>query len=285
MKEECVDCFLKQAERICNKFSIKKEIKDKINYQFLQSLNNSNNIIAPEISRILNILIKENIGIDDLYKEEKTFYNKLLLNHENKLRDIIKNSKDPFITALKLSIAGNLIDFGPLHEFDIIEFIKKVNFLNFDIDNSLILKNYLTKSKKLLYLGDNAGEIVLDKLFIETIKSLYPEIFITFAVRGDYILNDVTIEDAEYVNLNNLVNVIDNGYDAPSTILEKCSDEFKNTFNTSDIVISKGQGNFEGLLNNKEKDIFFLLMIKCNVISNYIGKQKNSIIVLHNKNI
>lgn len=140
---------------------------------------------------------------------------------------MIYNSNDPFITALKLSVAGNLIDFGPTHYFDFFEFIKQISNITFEIDDSNILKNYITKIRSLLYLGDNAGEIVLDKLFIEFIKDINPDINIYYAVRGNYILNDVTIEDAEYVRINNIAKVLKNGYDAPSTILEKCSDEFK----------------------------------------------------------
>lgn len=287
MNEECISCFLKQAERIYKKFNIDNDTRNKINKQFLNYIekNHDKNQIAPELSRILNLIIKETTGIDDLYSEEKEFYNNLLLDYEDRLRKIIEKSKDPFINALKLSVAGNLIDFGPTHSFNFFEFIKEINNIAFEIDDSSTLKNYLAQAKNLLYLGDNAGEIVLDKIFIEVIKELNPNINIYFAVRGNYILNDVTIEDAEYVKINNLAKIIINGYDAPSTILNKCSDEFINIYNLSDLIISKGQGNFEGLYKNKEKDIFFLLMIKCNVIADFIRKNKNSIIVLYNKNI
>ena len=121
---------------------------------------------------------------------------------------------------------------------------KKLLNSEFAIDHSKQLKKAIEKAETVLYLGDNAGEIVFDKLFIETIK--HPNL--TYVVRGGPVINDATMEDAEYIGMKDIANVISSGYDAPSTILNKSSKEFQKYFQKADLIISKGQGNLEGLL-------------------------------------
>ena len=149
------------------------------------------------------------------------------------------------------------------------------------IDHSAILFKELEKASSVLYLGDNAGEIVLDKLFIETIK--HPNLY--FAVRGSNIINDVTIEDAKKAGMTKNAKVVANGYDAPSTLLNRCSLEFREVFNKADIIISKGQGNLEGLTDVTNKKILFLLMVKCNVIAEMIGIHEKNTVVAYNQKI
>ena len=135
----------------------------------------------------------------------------------------------------------------------------------------------MREAKDILYLGDNAGEIVFDRLFIEQM----PHEKVTYVVRGEPIINDVTIEDAREVDMFDLVDVIDNGSDAPGTILETCSHEFQQRFASSDLVIAKGQGNYE-TLSDVNKRIFFLLQVKCPVIAKDIGFEVGSFIVKAN---
>jgi uncharacterized protein with ATP-grasp and redox domains len=156
--------------------------------------------------------------------------------------------------------------------------IEKVLKSDFAINHSFELKEALSTAKKVLYLGDNAGEIVLDKLFIETI--MHPNLH--FAVRGAPVINDVTLDDARYVGMDRVADVIQNGYDAPSTILDKCSNEFQKQFYDADVIISKGQGNLEGLLNKTDKQIFFLLMVKCDVIAEALSVKKGDFVVMKN---
>jgi len=149
---------------------------------------------------------------------------------------------------------------------------------DFSINHSYELKEALSNAKTVLYLGDNSGEIVLDKLFIETI--MHPNLH--FAVRGAPVINDVTIDDARYVGIYKVADVISNGYDAPSTIIDKCSEEFQKHFNDADVIISKGQGNLEGLLHKTHKTVFFLLMVKCDVIAEALGVKKGDFVVMKN---
>jgi hypothetical protein len=176
---------------------------------------------------------------------------------------------------LRLAIAGNIIDFAANDNFNLQETIDNALTAEFAIDHSKQLEQKLKNAKLVIYLGDNAGEIVFDKLFIETINHHD----LTFVVRGAPVINDATIEDAEYVGLNKIVTVISNEYDAPSTIVHKSGKMFQQYFEKADLIISKGQGNMEGILPLKDKRIFFLLMVKCNVMAELLNVEKDSLVV------
>jgi damage-control phosphatase, subfamily I len=281
MHTDCIKCFLKQANKLLCKYNIPDYIARDIIDRFRLFINSHNNITAPEASCFMHRLIKKATQIEDPYKKEKKDYNELLLSLENDIRDIIKKSDDPFQTALRYALAGNIIDFGPPKQFDVVKALSEAINKVPAIDHTLALKNALRKANSILYLGDNSGEIVMDKLFIETIRhsNLY------FAVRGSNIINDITMEDAEKTGITKIAKVISNGYDAPSTILNRCSPEFIKVYNEADVIISKGQGNLEGLIDVTDKDIFFLLMVKCNVIAERIGVQEKNVVVLSNHKI
>jgi uncharacterized protein with ATP-grasp and redox domains len=167
------------------------------------------------------------------------------------------------------------MDYGANHTFDVENTINEVVTKPLSIDHSTQLKEKIAQAKSILYLGDNAGEIVFDRLFLETIH--HPNV--TFVVRGGATINDATMEDVQTVGMQHVANVITNGFDAPSTVLERSSEEFRRHFAKSDLIISKGQGNLEGLYSLRDKRIFFLLMAKCDVIAGFIGATKGSCIV------
>lgn len=191
------------------------------------------------------------------------------------LKEQVLHSANPFDTALRLAIAGNIIDLAVCNEFNLPAAMSKVLSSNFAVDNSNELKLELARANSVLYLGDNAGEIVFDKLLIETI--MHPNL--TYVVRGSSIVNDATLNDATYVGINLVADVISNGYDAPSTIFECCSQEFKEIFMQADVIIAKGQGNFEGLFTNSPKNFFSLLMVKCDVIADALAVLKGDFII------
>lgn len=232
----------------------------------------------PEMGQGMHRVIRQAMGNPDPYAEIKKFYNSEMLKHYPEFEKLVAKSKDPFETALRLSIAGNIIDLGPNHEFEIMPTIQRVLSSEFAINNSEQLKHDLTKAKSVLYLADNAGEIVLDRLFLETIQ--HPNV--TFAVRGKPIINDVTLEDARTVGIDRLAKVISNGDDAPGTLLASTSPEFQKIFNETDLIISKGQGNLEGLVGSR-RPIYFLLMIKCERVGQLLGVKKDDFVVLKNE--
>jgi len=276
----CYFCFARLFENLIEKTNLTPEEKQCFASQMFGLFHSEKDgFSVPHLSREVHLLFKKYSGNDDPYKLVKRQSNDMVLSRYDDLKKTVASSADPFVTALKLAIAGNIIDYGIPQHFDLDETIRKVLVSDFAIDHSKDLKQSLAEAKSVLYIGDNAGEIVFDKLFIETIH--HPDLW--YAVRGAPIINDVTMEDAKYVQMNDVAHVIGNGYDAPSTMLSHCSEEFKDLFSRADIVISKGQGNLESLLHYPTKKIYFLLMVKCHVIADILGVKKGEFVVTQNR--
>jgi len=232
----------------------------------------------PAMAQKIHRFIREKTGVKDPYLEIKKRFNKSALQMYPDLKKRIETSKDPFETAVRLAIAGNIIDFGVnsvVEQGQVEETIAQSLSQPLDMGALGRLQDAIAKAKDVLYLGDNAGEIVFDRLFIE----LLPREKITYAVKGSPILNDATMEDAQETGLADLVRVIDNGSDAPGTILQSCSEEFCKYFDRADSVIAKGQGNFE-TLNDLNKRIFFMLKPKCVVLARHLGCKIGSLVLV-----
>ena len=276
----CYFCFAKAFERLLEKGDLRAEGKNGFAKDMFGLFNNvKENLSVPMLSRELHVLLRQYSNNPDPYKEAKKQSNDLVLGMYPSLKNVVFQSGNQFDTALRLAIAGNIIDFGIGNDFGLHATIDKVLNSDFAVDDSLQLKQALTEAKTVLYLGDNCGEMVFDKLFIETI--MHPNLI--YAVRGAPVINDATQEDAKYVGMDSVAEIISNGYDAPSTILEHCSSEFLEVFDRADVIISKGQGNLEGLLSQTNKEVYFLLMVKCEVIADALGVKKGDFVVRKNK--
>ena len=272
----CFFCFTRAFERLIEKANISSEAKNSFTFEMINLYRNKwDELISPEFSRELHSILRNYTNNPDPYKQEKKENNDQALGMFLDLEKKVQRSTDPFNTALRLAIAGNIIDFAANDNFNLQATIDKALTAEFAIDHSKQLEQKLKNAKLVLYLGDNAGEIVFDKLFIETIK--HPDL--TFAVRGGPVINDATMEDAEYIGLNKIVNVISSEYDAPSTIVHKSGKVFQQYFEKADLIISKGQGNMEGLLPLNDKRIFFLLMVKCDVMAELLNVEKDTLVV------
>ncbi len=273
----CKACFENNFKRLTEKFEFSGSQLESFSFFFKELMDESENMLSAEIQRQLQKKLYELKGIVDPYVQEKEESNQLALKLYDSWKPRVLDSENPFNLALRLAIAGNIMDFGANPQFNIHETIELVLKSEFAVDHSSELKEKIKSAQSILYLGDNAGEIVFDKLFIETMMHPY----ITYAVKGGPVINDITIEDANKINMNGVADVISNGYDAPSTILEKSSDEFLSQYNSAELIISKGQGNYEGLINQKDPRIFFLLMVKCDVIAELLGVIKGSFVVFN----
>jgi len=277
--ERCKSCFHKTYERLLNKFQLSQLQKTEFSEYFSRLIVEGSNMSNLEIQRKLQLKFCLLFGVDDLYMDEKKCSNLIALDLYKHWQSKVIQSENPFYMALRLAIAGNIMDYGANHSFNIYEAIERVFHADFAIDHSSLLKQRIKAAKSILYLGDNAGEIVFDKLFLEIL--MHPNV--TYAVKGSPIINDVTLSDAFEVGLDKVADVISNGYNAPSTILEKSSQEFKDHFNAADLIISKGQGNLEGLISLNDKRIFFLLMVKCDVIAELLWVPVNSFVVYNSQ--
>jgi hypothetical protein len=276
----CVKCFLKTYQRLFKKFNVKKDEQELFLSAYRRIIEKRQYDSHPEVQRELKHAFYEIMKVHDPFAEEKTLSNRIALKLYDQWKPRVLSVDDPFDLALRLSIAGNIMDYGANNSFDVHETIEKVLSASFAIDHSELLKKKIREAKQILFLGDNTGEIVFDKLFIETIN--HPEVF--YAVKSAPVLNDVTMADANEIGMNSAARVISNGYDAPSTILNQCDKEFLEIYGSADLIISKGQGNFEGLMNENDSRIFFLLMVKCDVIAEFLNVGKGSFVVYNKKN-
>jgi uncharacterized protein with ATP-grasp and redox domains len=282
-----MECNVKQVIKLSDLLKISKDKQEIAIKRIFKALSEiSFDMSNPEIMGTITWkIITEVFENEDPYKEIKKFYNQSLLDVYDKVENIIKNSDDKFDTALKIAVIGNVIDFAARHTFDknsVFEMMEKVDEIKFVIDNRKALKKQLKDCKQLLYIGDNCGEIVLDKLFIKTIKEIYPNIKIYFGVRGKAIINDITIDDAKQVKMDEVAKVISSGAMFPGTILYKSSEEFQRVFNESDIVLAKGQGNYESLSDLKRKGLFLILLVKCSYIAKTIPSNVMDYVIKEN---
>lgn len=255
--------------------NISVERKNEVVRSMISMFHENDIVKTPEMSGELHNLLKKHHFNDDPYKSAKKQNNDQALALVPYVREIIYRSDDPFNTAMRIAIAGNIMDFAAKPDFDLNMAIKQSISCEMPLDHSEQLRKAIARARSIVYLGDNAGEIVFDRLFIETIN--HPSVI--FAVRGYPVINDATIEDAEYTGMNEVAGIVSNEHYAPSTILEKSGKKFRDYFAKADLIISKGQGNLEGLINLKDNRIYFLLIVKCDVMAEFLKVKKDSFVV------
>lgn len=221
--------------------------------------------------------IREITGVHDPYKQIKKESINEAKNLYPELKNIIKKSDNPLITAIRIAIAGNVVDFGMNKKFSLVDDLKRILKQDFAILHFKDFQKQLELADNILYLGDNAGESVFDKILIEELGKK-----VTYAVREVPVINDVIYQDAIDSGLDKVAAIISSGTTAPGTILDLCSDEFIEHFNRADMIISKGQGNYEGL-SEVDRSVFFLLKAKCPVIAKDIGVNKDDIVLQYKK--
>jgi len=271
---ECIPCFVNQAystAKIATDDDVKiKQILDHVG-DMIKSIPMENT--PPEVGDIFYRKISEITGNKDPYKDIKKKNIEEALELYPMLKEIVEKSDDRLLTAIRIAIAGNVIDLGVNKKFNIKEDIKTILKQDFAILNYDEFKDHLQKAKSILYLGDNAGESVFDRLLIEELNKP-----VVYAVREIPVINDCVIEDAIASGLDQVAKIISSGSTAPATILDLCNLEFLDNFENADLVISKGQGNYEGL-SGVNRSVFFMLKAKCKVIANDIGVNEDDIVL------
>ncbi len=211
------------------------------------------------------------VGEEDPYADLKDKLNSLAEGILSRLEKSIRSSADPLYDSAKLAIAGNILDLGTPNwdgdkVFDrVVEILEKP----FGINDFETFKDDLRYATTLLYIADNVGEIVFDRFFIEMMKEYNESLDVIVAVKRKPVINDATVEDAIKVGMDRVASVLDSGMEIPGTIVERASDEFRHVFYESDLVVSKGQGNFEGLIE-ESRSIYFLLVVKCDVVADFL---------------
>ncbi|WP_111707843.1 damage-control phosphatase ARMT1 family protein [Lutibacter citreus] len=275
---DCIPCFMEQALRAGRMAtSDEKQIKQILDKTGEMIKTVSMQSTAPEIGKIIYSIVSNVTGNQDPYKSIKQRHIKETKDIYPELEKIVANSKDKLLTAIRIAIAGNVIDLGVKKSFDIVKDVKSILKQEFAVLDYSIFKSQLEKTESILYIGDNVGESVFDKILIKELRKS-----VKYAVRSIPIINDVTWEDAIASGLDEVAELIDSGCKSPGVILDQSTPEFLKIFNKSDLVISKGQGNFEGL-SDCNRQVFFLLKAKCPIISNHLEVAEGSIILKEHK--
>lgn len=272
---ECYPCFFNQVLKTVRLVtSDEKKVWESLIAvsSFLPRV--SFDVPPPAISRDVYRIISEITGVKDPYLAVKKKCTELALAHYSELKTCLTREDDRLKAAVRMAIAGNMIDFGVDLEFDFKLDVDKILSQELAVDDYPDFQRELKTAQSVLYLGDNAGETLFDRILIEEIGK--PTVY---AVRERPVINDVVYADAVAAGIDKVANIVSSGCDSPGTIVDLCSEEFLELLNTSDLVISKGQGNYEGL-SDVQIPIFFLLKTKCGVIARHIGIPLGSVILM-----
>jgi damage-control phosphatase, subfamily I len=275
---ECIPCFVRQAHDALRQVTDDEALTHRVLQRVLiASSEFEMDLSPPEMAQTIHRIIREETGNPDPYAEIKAESTAVALRLAEEARPLINGAIDPFKMALRFSIAGNIMDFALTSKWDqmnLSTFLDDTRLQSLESEAVEPLREAARKARTILFLGDNAGEAVFDRLLIEQM----PNAQTTYAVKGAPIINDVTLAEARASGLDEVAELIDNGNDAPGTILSLCPPAFQKRFAEADLVIAKGQANYE-TLSETDRDLFFLTQVKCPVIGRDIGKPVGSWIV------
>ncbi|MBN1908637.1 MAG: DUF89 family protein [Pirellulales bacterium] len=274
---DCIPCFIRQALDSARLAKVDEATQERLLRVALKaSLEMDMSQTPPAMSQEMHRAIRAFSDNPDPYREVKDRSNALALQWRAALQGQIQEADDPLEAALRLAVAANVIDYGAksyVSEDEIHESLMHGLSapLDGDIENFRVAAR---RAERILYLADNAGEIVLDRLLIEQL----PPGRVTVGVRGAPVINDATVDDALCAGIPEVASVLPNGSDAPGTILDDCSEAFRDAFFQADLVIAKGQGNYE-TLSDVDREIFFLLKAKCPVVARDLGCELGAIVL------
>lgn len=275
---DCIPCFTKQALDALRQVTddeeltlraLRKMLRAAAQFQLQQS--------PPEMAQIIHSIVRFETDCQDPYAAIKERSTKVALRLAEEARPLIRSAVDPFKMAVRFSIAGNIMDFALTTKWSQLElnnFIDDTRLQELDDVAVAALKKAAESAESILFIGDNAGEAVFDRLLIEQFAPGKT----TYAVKGSPIINDVTRSDATASGLHEVAEIIDNGNDAPGTVLSLCSPAFMKFFNEADLVIAKGQANYESL-NEADRELFFLTRVKCPIIARDMGRKQGDWVI------
>ncbi|OQX73918.1 MAG: hypothetical protein B6D59_04140 [Campylobacteraceae bacterium 4484_4] len=279
IEPDCIACIFNQALRVTKELGLSPELAKRVldeSAKILPSFDMHKTPpenATPMYHRISKLLQKE-----DLYKEVK----ERSIAHAKSLLPLceryLEEADDLLETATKIAVVGNVIDLASEIQFDLSVEIEKILHTPFAIDDTELLRSRLQKSRKVVYLADNAGENVFDMLYIKTLRRLYPDIAFFYFVRHRPIINDITFEDLEGDSIHTYATVVDSGVVTPGLIRSQMSKEAQKHYRQADLILSKGMGNYECLNDSEDHRIFFLLKVKCSVVARSLDLEVGEII-------
>jgi len=272
---DCYPCFLRQAISSARRVGAGDEVQYAVMQEVLALLQDfPPGATPPEIAYRVHRIVRGHIDADDPYREAKAESTRQALALYPRLKELVARGDDPLDVAVRLSIAGNIIDLGVSdHHDDLWTTVERVLAQPFALHDDASLRQRLAQADHVLFLADNAGETVFDRVLVESLS-----VPVVYAVKGGPTLNDATRDDAVAAGLDGCATVVTNGADVPGTVLALCSEEFRRRFHAAPLVIAKGQGNYE-TLSDAGPRVFCLLQVKCPVIGRDVGAPVGSIVL------
>jgi len=284
MKQACVGCILEQSRRVASVIGADEKLSAEL-YDSVEVMSRefTLDLSPPEEAARVYAKMATIAKMPDLFKEIKNISIARALEFIPLLKEKIETSNDKFLTATKIAVAGNVIDLASQIQFDLAQEVEKVFDMPFGLDDSSELYNSLRGAKKILYIGDNAGEHIFDKLYIEILRELFPNVIVTYLTRGVPIINDITFSEAIESGLSEVANVVDSGVNTPGFVKKNVNEKTLNLYENADLIIAKGMGNYETMEGLKDRPIFFLLKVKCDVVAESLGQNVGDIICKKSK--
>jgi uncharacterized protein with ATP-grasp and redox domains len=275
---ECIPCFVRQAYDALRQVTDDEALMHRALQRVLvEAAAFKMDLSPPEMAQTIHRIIREESGSLDPYASIKAHSNAVALRLLEEAQPLVDGAADPFAMAVRFSIAGNIMDFAltsKMDDLDLVSLEKKALHKTLDDVAVETLRQAVLKAESILVLGDNAGEIVFDRLLVEQMGHAE----VAYAVKGSPVINDATREDARVAGMDQLAEIIDTGNDAPGILLNQCAAPFLEWFNRADLVIAKGQANYE-TLSRASRPLFFLTQVKCPVIGRDLNQSVGSWVV------
>lgn len=229
--------------------------------------------MPPEMAGRIHRIVRDNLGVDDPYRLAKERSTTQALTLYPQLKAMVAASDDPVATAMRICVAGNIIDMGVTHAYDLEGTLERALSEPFAIDHLAEFRQAVAANGEILFIGDNTGETVFDRILIETLT-----VPVTYVVRGGPIINDVTVADAQAAGLHQVATIADSGAQIPGVDLRRSTPDFRERFRQAHVILAKGQGNYESL-SGSQAPVFFALQAKCPVIAQDLGVPLKSFVL------
>jgi len=276
---ECLPCFFGQVSRSLHHAGVNGDLGRAIMGKAETIIEQASlDEVPARTTTLIHRMVREETGVDP-YRSVKDAYNRIALGRLSALRAMVARSADKLESGVRASIAGNVIDFGIYDTIDLDRSIEESFRLPLDPAAFRLFSDKVNAARRIVYLCDNAGEIVFDRVLLELLRDRGKE---TLAVvKGSAVINDATLDDAGAAGLEHSAAVIDNGSDGIGTLLETCSARFLDVYHSADLVISKGQANYETLAQERDERIFFLFKVKCPVVASHLNRPNGDIVLIN----
>ena len=276
---DCLPCFVRHTIEVMRSFTVESALADEMVRDVIRQMAEVDFALTPpEFAAEVHAMIRSRLGIADPYLQIKRDANRFAARLLPELEKRLEKSTDRQRQALLYSIAGNIIDSGVsavTPDSEVMESIEMAENERPAIDHSEMLLRELRRAEKIVILGDNAGEIYFDRLFLQELKKDN----ITYVVKGSPILNDALHEDAIEAGIDRFARILDTGVAIPGTVLRKCPPAVRQAIQAADVIVSKGQANFETMGECADPRVFFTLRAKCHVIAREIGVPQGSFVI------